>query len=261
MDLNTADRILTILFSDCGIRAGWGICRLEWDQVSVRFRASKIAFGSARYCQASVSKSFFSNMTSLNELVVYGSVQNGKGTTERRPKRPASVMESTSSALGEGSEADKTASTSPSEIAKRPLVADDPSAGPEPRKSYPQESVLTLTSSTSLLSPFFLDSLADKKALMKKLQSIDLCDMEITCALDYWLWIELQKIFAPVNPTIHDPSILSLLGEHNPDSTATTTMPALFTCLHSVSKADVQAFVLCACVCRHGAREKKQAVV
>lgn len=108
--------------------------------MTVRFRDSRIAFGSSRYCSATVTNSFMETLTPLNQVILYGNLTRPQavkshicavqphseaGATTRKRARPAAVDRDGLALVGEVDPEQKSA---PTKKRKDPHRSNDPPA-------------------------------------------------------------------------------------------------------------------------------------
>lgn len=62
-------------------------------------------------------------------------------------------------------------------------------------------------------SKYYHISQTNKKQFQRLIDTLDPMDMEITCDFDLWLWLDVQKYFAPFSYKTHDLNVLSLNGK------------------------------------------------
>lgn len=160
------------------------------------------------------------NMTALNKLVVYG---------KSSLSPPSSMMEEQEEVLiGASEQQGEDASSSPSAPAS--TLPPPPSSSAKLNDSNEGEvnevqeesslSFRTLPPALSSLSSYLLESSVDPKGLKRKIHNMEACEMDILCCYDFWLWIDKQKLFAPVSRTTHDAHLFELLGRYIPSFVA-----------------------------------------
>lgn len=153
------------------------------------------------------------NMTALNKLIVYG-----KSSTTP-PSSVMEVEEQEGELIDVSGQKGEDASPSPASAPASTLPPSSSSARLDDYRGGEVNEVLeesplsfrTLPPALSSLSSYLLESNVDPKGLKRKLHNIDACDMNILCCYDFWLWIEKQKLFAPVSRTTHDAHLFELL--------------------------------------------------
>ena len=62
-------------------------------------------------------------------------------------------------------------------------------------------------------SKYYPISQTNKRQFQRLIDILDPNDMEITCDFDLWLWLDVQKYFAPFSYKTHDLNVLSLNGK------------------------------------------------
>jgi hypothetical protein len=206
-------------------------------QVKVRFRGSRLAAGSSKTSPAMVDPAFMQSLTPANVVMLENTVivssKRSKATPEvevdtsskRRKSEKTKPGEqdnnkavswdvpSSSGAGGSSSHATSAAASQDSTRSKSSLEDFASSAGTSSmERSQGSTLCLPVTAQQRTNSPYFALQ-NNRKLLQKTIEGLDPFNMDITCDLDFWVWIEAQKVFAPFSCKTHDVSVLQLQGE------------------------------------------------
>jgi hypothetical protein len=151
-------------------------------------------------------------LTPLNDIILHGN--------PAFPKTSDRMRKATSANINVALPASEIISLKADGLSSPPTSSDPmPSSVPVEIVSNAPGSSLCLPLSSSLQSLFFLESLNKSSTQQsqihtRRLQQTEPCDMDISCSYDFWLWLEMQKLFTPVSATTHDPDVLQLLGKN-----------------------------------------------
>lgn len=72
-----------------------------------------------------------------------------------------------------------------------------------------------LAACTSIISPYYKECYGLRRISEKLLCSVKPHIFSVSCALDFWIWVESQRYFQLLSPMSIDPSVLQLFGKIN----------------------------------------------
>lgn len=80
------------------------------------------------------------------------------------------------------------------------------------KDTFHDDNFRRLVPSTCSISPYFKDHGGLRRLPEKLLAFIEPHMFEVSCSLDFWIWVEAQRYFQTISPLSVDPSILKLAG-------------------------------------------------
>jgi hypothetical protein len=184
------------------------LCLKKFKQAKVKFKGPNVTFGSNSVLSAVVPIGFMSNITPLNKLILNADLKEAvsrKGA--KGPKKRVATGDPSAEISAKYCHLEKS-------IAERVHTPLDNHASLNPRSLCGCLALLPGNETDLLSRSLYFAKQSNKKLFNSLLETFaqDPGSVEINCSYDFWLWIDAQRIFAPLSNKTHNLSYIEFQG-------------------------------------------------